>query len=48
MRVMIAAISFGSVNTICEHSASMGHGPARMTDEDRRKAHVEDGLIRMW
>lgn len=47
MRVMIVAISFGSVNTICEHSASMGHGPARMTDEDRKKAQVEDGLVRM-
>lgn len=47
MRVMIVAISFGGINTICEHSASMGHGPARMTDEDRRKAQVEDGLVRM-
>jgi methionine-gamma-lyase len=47
MRIIQTAITFGGITTIAEHSATEGHGPARMNDEERRALGVEDGLIRL-
>jgi methionine-gamma-lyase len=45
VRLCTLATSLGGVETILQHSASMTH--AALTPEDRQKAGVTDGLIRL-
>lgn len=45
VKVCTLATSLGGVETIVQHSASMTH--ATLTPEERRKAGVTDGLIRL-
>jgi cystathionine beta-lyase/cystathionine gamma-synthase len=45
VRLCTLATSLGGVETILQHSASMTH--ATLSPEDRQKAGITDGLIRL-
>ncbi len=45
LRMCTRAVSVGSIDTLVSHPASMSH--SGMTPEDRQKAGVGEGLIRM-
>lgn len=46
VRLIQLAVSLGGVESLIEHPATMTHGPMIMSDEDRRKSGLSDGLIR--
>ena len=41
------AVSLGGVETLLEHPATMTHGPLIMTDKEREKAGITEGLVRI-
>lgn len=45
LRLSTLAVSLGNVDSLVEHPASMTH--AAMTAEERRQAHIGDGLVRL-
>jgi len=45
VKLILLAVSLGGVETLVEHAASMTH--AAVPREDRLKAGISDGLIRM-
>jgi cystathionine beta-lyase/cystathionine gamma-synthase len=47
LRTFQLALSLGGVDSLVEHPATMTHGPLFMSDNDRKLAHIEDGLIRL-
>ncbi|KAH3833542.1 L-methionine gamma-lyase-like [Dreissena polymorpha] len=41
------AVSLGGVETLLQHPATMTHGPMIMSDAERKKAGITDGLVRI-
>ncbi|XP_052796213.1 L-methionine gamma-lyase-like [Mya arenaria] len=41
------AVSLGGVETLVQHPATMTHGPMIMSDDERRKAGITEGLVRI-
>jgi len=47
LRSFKLAVSLGGVVSLVEHPASMSHGAFCMSDEDRKDANIDPGLIRL-
>ncbi|KAL3860736.1 hypothetical protein ACJMK2_010814 [Sinanodonta woodiana] len=47
VRLIQLAVSLGGVESLIEHPATMTHGPMIMSDEERKKGHITDGLVRI-
>jgi methionine-gamma-lyase len=47
LRKFHLAFSLGGVDSLVEHPATMTHGSLAMSDEDRKNAGIEPGLIRL-
>jgi cystathionine beta-lyase/cystathionine gamma-synthase len=47
LRKFHLALSLGGVDSLVEHPATMTHGSLAMSDEDRKNARIEPGLIRL-
>lgn len=45
VRVMLLAVSLGGIETLIQHPASMTH--SKMSPNDRQKAGITDGLVRL-
>ncbi|XP_071820301.1 L-methionine gamma-lyase-like [Apostichopus japonicus] len=46
LKIILLAVSLGGIESLVEHPASMTHGPYLMTDEERKKGGIDEGLIR--
>jgi len=46
LKVINLAVSLGGTESLIEHPATMTHGPMLMSDADRLKSGITDGLIR--
>ncbi|CAD5123162.1 DgyrCDS11532 [Dimorphilus gyrociliatus] len=47
LKVINLGVSLGGVDSLISHPASMTHGPMIMDDEERKKARITSGLIRL-
>lgn len=47
VKVISLGVSLGGVDSLISHPATMTHGPMIMNDEERKKARVTPGLIRL-
>lgn len=46
LKIINLAVSLGGTESLIEHPATMTHGPMLMSDDDRLKSGITDGLIR--
>lgn len=47
LKIVLLAVSLGGVESLIEHPASMTHGDYLMSDEERAKSGITEGLVRL-